>query len=429
MSRWSCEDVSEWLRQVGLGAYAELLGGEHRVDGATLLELREEDLRRPPLAIPILGDLKRLWSAIATLQVSASSSPCPTDPTTSFNQIQDELGEHFHKLDRLLIAKVEAPDTPTKSWIKTLIAFIYCSMSLLVTAFVMVIVHDRVPDMKTYPPLPDLFLDNVPLIAWAFEVCEMIALSLAFIWAMILIFHRHRLILLCRMFALTGTVFLLRCITMLITSLSVPGQHLECSANLHSGFSAKFHKALKIWLGMGMSLKGVRSCGDYMFSGHTTALTLLNHFITEYSPDSWHYLHTTTWVLNLFGIFFILAGHEHYSIDVFVAFYISSRLFLYYHSMANTTSSSTSRDSRTRIWFPLFWFFESGRYGRVRNEFHLPLPSLASLKGLAQLLFAPRRGSEHPATPPLTKGSISDSHLLRKSPKSHHRRNRPKKES
>jgi len=31
-----------------------------------------------------------------------------------------------------------------------------------------------------------------------------------------------------RMFALTGTVFMLRCVTMLITSLSVPGVHLQC---------------------------------------------------------------------------------------------------------------------------------------------------------------------------------------------------------
>jgi len=37
-----------------------------------------------------------------------------------------------------------------------------------------------------------------------------------------------RFIVMRRMFALTGTVFMLRCVTMLITSLSVPGVHLQC---------------------------------------------------------------------------------------------------------------------------------------------------------------------------------------------------------
>lgn len=98
-----------------------------------------------------------------------------------------------------------------------------------------------------------------------------------------------------------------------------------------------------------------------MFSGHTVTLTMLNFFITECTykyagilihplflynykitqrytdtPRRIYFLHTFAWICNLFGIFFILAGREHYSIDVFVAFYITSRVFLYYHTLANS---------------------------------------------------------------------------------------------
>lgn len=109
-----------------------------------------------------------------------------------------------------------------------------------------------------------------------------------------------------------GTVFMLRCVTMFVTSLSVPGQHLQCSGKvthlvpflsvfsvrpvtrvsavvelfllyiqMYGDMWAKLQRAIAIWSGFGMTLTGVHTCGDYMFSGHTVVLTMLNFFVTE----------------------------------------------------------------------------------------------------------------------------------------------------
>uniref|UniRef100_A0A8R1EGR5 PAP2_C domain-containing protein n=1 Tax=Caenorhabditis japonica TaxID=281687 RepID=A0A8R1EGR5_CAEJA len=153
----------------------------------------------------------------------------------------------------------------------------------------------------------------------------------------------------------------------------------------------KLKQAFHIWTNLGMSIHGVRSCGDYMFSGHTTVITMISHFITEYTPAEWTGLHTFTWVLNCFAIFLILAAHEHYSIDVFIAFYISSRMFLYYHAYAYNHAGITATDYRMRTWFPLGWFFEYGSQGKVENEFSLPIE-------IPRRFFS--KTPEEPKTPP-----------------------------
>lgn len=81
----------------------------------------------------------------------------------------------------------------------------------------------------------------------------------------------------------------------------------------------------------------------------------------------------------MFGIFFILAAHEHYSIDVFVAFYISSRLFLYYHTLSNNQALMQRDSTRTRVWFPLFSYFESSVEGIVPNEYETPKEIISNI--------------------------------------------------
>jgi hypothetical protein len=77
-------------------------------------------------------------------------------------------------------------------FIKLAVSYVYMFVVFMLTAFVMVVVHDRVPDMDRYPPLPDIVLDNLPYIPWAFELCELTAVSMSLALSVILLLHKHR---------------------------------------------------------------------------------------------------------------------------------------------------------------------------------------------------------------------------------------------
>uniref|UniRef100_A0A8C7XY03 Sphingomyelin synthase-related protein 1 n=1 Tax=Oryzias sinensis TaxID=183150 RepID=A0A8C7XY03_9TELE len=419
VSMWSCNQVAQWLQDEGFGQYVELLCTQHRLDGLSLLALTEADLRGPPLSLSVLGDIKRLTLALHRLQRRNQDQleelglrPSDSIPSGLLlgvewsmdgNDWREFNGDYCLRNGTELVRRTRGGSRNVSSaatchahsngrheqqlagrldpevW-KTVISSIYVFLVFGFTSFVMVIVHERVPDMRTYPPLPDIFLDSVPRIPWAFAIAEACGLILCYMFLLILLLHKHRSILFRRLCSLMGTVFLLRCCTMFATSLSVPGQHLKCASQTYGDTWGKIQRALAIWSGFGMTLTGVQTCGDYMFSGHTVVITMLNFFVTEYTPRNWNLIHTISWVLNLFGIFFILAAHEHYSIDVFIAFYITTRLFLYYHTLANTRAYQHSR--RARIWFPMFSFFECNVNGPVPNQYEWPFSKPTVMKTL-----------------------------------------------
>lgn len=244
--KWSCEQVGLWLQRKGFTDYADLFRYEHKIDGKALLAINQDDLRNPPLQLKILGDIKRLWLEIDALQqpYNRPISRLPNgfvkrknvDEIDSFQRSARYSGSWQIGEDSDLEDRIDSvhPLSDLSETGRTLISLLYAFTVFFVTAFVMVFVHDRVPDMKKYPPLPDIVLDNVPLIPWAFKMCEVTALILGVVLGITLFLHKHRIIVVRRMAALCGTVFLLRCVTMFVTSLSVPGIHLECSGKVSS---------------------------------------------------------------------------------------------------------------------------------------------------------------------------------------------------
>ncbi|XP_076019181.1 phosphatidylcholine:ceramide cholinephosphotransferase 2 [Genypterus blacodes] len=263
-----------------------------------------------------------------------------------------------------------------KEWWKTGVAFLYALFNLVFTTVIITIVHERVPDKSVSPPLPDKFFDYVDRVPWAFTVTEVNGLILVGLWSIQWLFLKHKSIVGRRCFFLIGTLYMYRCVTMYITTLPVPGKHMVCAPKLENDSTGKIWRILKLISGGGLSLTGSHlMCGDFLYSGHTVVLTLSYLFIKEYSPPWLRWYQWLCWLLSASGAVCILIAHEHYSIDVVIAYYITTRIFWLYHTMANTHALRQAPNnylSRT-WWNPIFNFLERNVQTTVPLVFSWPI--------------------------------------------------------
>lgn len=236
--RWTPKHVAKWLKEEGFCDYVDLLCNKHRLDGTSLLALSEYDLRSPPLELKVLGDIKRLMVSIRKLQKqnidlleelglpfdghSPTGSGSGLDWLCNGDSGRDcdstdtaPVGEEYHQYTNGKY-KQQTRRLDPEYW-KTVLSSVYVVFVFGFTSFVMVIVHERVPDMRTYPPLPDIFLDrwedrsraarfflrlrtdgcfclsiSVPRIPWAFAMAEACGVILCNIWLLVLLLHKHR---------------------------------------------------------------------------------------------------------------------------------------------------------------------------------------------------------------------------------------------
>ncbi|PIO31749.1 hypothetical protein AB205_0095070 [Aquarana catesbeiana] len=262
-------------------------------------------------------------------------------------------------------------------WWKTGIAFVYALFNMVLTTVMITVVHERVPPKEVNPPLPDKFFDYIDRVTWAFTVSEISGMILVGIWLLQWLFLRYKSIVGRRYFFIIGTLYLYRCITMYVTTLPVPGMHFQCAPKLSGDSYGKAQRILRLLTGGGLTITGSHIlCGDFLYSGHTVMLTLTYLFIKEYSPRHFWWYHLFCWLLSAAGVICILVAHEHYTVDVIVAYYITTRLFWWYHAMANEkalkTSSPTNFLSRS-WWFPVFFFFEKNVQASIPCSFSWPI--------------------------------------------------------
>lgn len=60
------------------------------------------------------------------------------------------------------------------------------------------------------------------------------------------------------------------------------------------------------------------------------------------TPKKLYIIHWLYWALAFIGVIMLQLSHGHYTVDVVIAYYITTRMFWIYHALANNSSLKVS---------------------------------------------------------------------------------------
>lgn len=207
-ANWSCNDVSEWLNDYGFQKYSKLLCVDHKIDGQGLLNLTENDLKQPPIEIHVIGDVKRLIHNIKSLKTKSIQVPYGRKngtliqngvfplPSETVLQIVENANSSTDLSDidcNVFASKAHHSQKhldPEKK--KAVLSVLYFFIGMYSTCYSIVVVQEKAPDQHKHPPLPDIFLNHFPQIAWAYRVSDAVLITLMVTWIIVVTLHKHR---------------------------------------------------------------------------------------------------------------------------------------------------------------------------------------------------------------------------------------------
>merc|ERR1719414_2038108 len=314
----------------------------------------------------------------------------------------DDANDAHENDPEIKYGDVKIPNEP----LKTFVAAIFLFMAFIATTASLAFVHDRVP--FEYDPLPDVILDNVKYQHWGLDASEILLMTLVWTTVLITIFHKHRFIVYRRIFLIGGLHYFYRAITMALTVLPVADKkYREDICQPQSNQTSAFvmgQRVLKLISGMGLAINGKHVyCGDYIYSGHTMSLVMAFLIIKEYSPRRWILLHYAAMVVAIAGVVTLLIARGHYSIDVVVAYWITTRIWWIFHTLAKNANlkevDGFGRNDNNYLknlwWWYIFRWFECNVPVMVPHRYNWPIPQkLLKCKPIQYLCVKLRKGTE-----------------------------------
>lgn len=215
---------------------------------------------------------------------------------------------------------------------KTFRDVLFTAGRYLATIYVMAMVNDMADARgvllpESSKPLPDLGHEIVPFWPETAPWTDTILIALYLLVIARCLMARRRYELICAFVDMHVLLMLIRCLTVTLTSM--PAASPYCLTRLQTRpYPIMLNPLMKM-----IEPGGMRSwCNDLVFSGHTLVYMLASLFMTDaLSSGGGHWLFTAAaYPLTFAGIFFLIAGRLHYSMDIFVAMTISTLVYLHF---------------------------------------------------------------------------------------------------
>ena len=88
-------------------------------------------------------------------------------------------------------------------------------------------------------------------------------------------------------------------------------------------------------------------------------------------------LHWVSWLISLTGICGLVVARGHYSIDVVLAYFVTSRLWWIYHAMATNINLKTKSEDNflsRAWWYWMFFYFEKNVPSDLPRRYSISTP-------------------------------------------------------